>query len=76
MSNFGAIITLWVVFQGEIDAAVKTLLELKAQYKSLTGEDFPAPGKAPSKPRESKPKEKVAKQKATQKEKSPVDVSG
>jgi len=31
----------------EIDAAVKTLLDLKAEYKKLTGEDVPVPGRAP-----------------------------
>lgn len=63
----------------EVDAAVKILLDLKAEYKTLTGTDFPAPGKAPAKPaKESKaaaPKEKPAKQKAAVKEKRPVEVS-
>lgn len=31
--------------QDNIDAAVKKLLELKAEYKKLTGNDFPAPGR-------------------------------
>lgn len=53
----------------EIDAAVKMLLSLKAEYKTVVGEDFPAPNRTPS-----KPKEKVLKQKA-EKEKKPVDVS-
>lgn len=34
----------------EIDAAVKALLELKAEYKKLTGIDFPTGGRAPAKP--------------------------
>ncbi|KAF7280930.1 hypothetical protein GWI33_005395 [Rhynchophorus ferrugineus] len=57
----------------EIDAAVKVLLELKAEYKQVTGEDFPVAGRAPSKPKEA-PKEKPAKQKLAQKEKKPVDT--
>lgn len=33
-----------------MDAGVKQLLDLKAQYKKLTGTDFPTPGgKTPSK---------------------------
>jgi len=33
-----------------VDAGVKQLLDLKAQYKKLTGTDFPTPGgKTPSK---------------------------
>ncbi|CAG9764840.1 unnamed protein product [Ceutorhynchus assimilis] len=58
----------------EIDAAVKTLLELKVEYKNVTGEDFPVAGRAPSKPKESKPKEKVVKQKQATQEKKVVDV--
>jgi len=30
--------------KGDIDAAVKSLLELKAQYKEATGEDYAPPG--------------------------------
>lgn len=48
----------------EIDAAVQVLLGLKAEYKTLTGNEFPAAGrnpkaaKAPSQPKEkSKPKQ-------------------
>ncbi|XP_077300381.1 glutamyl-prolyl-tRNA synthetase [Arctopsyche grandis] len=44
-----------------VDAAVKTLLELKAEYKKVTGTDFPAAGK-PTKP---------AAAKAPKKEKTP-----
>jgi hypothetical protein len=33
-----------------VDAGVKQLLELKAQYKKLTGTDFPTPsGRTPNK---------------------------
>ena len=45
-----------------MDAAVKVLLSLKAEYKTLTGTDFPTAGrnqnkKAPAQPKEkSKPK--------------------
>jgi len=36
--------------QNAVDAGVKQLLDLKAQYKKLTGTDFPTPGgKTPSK---------------------------
>lgn len=38
-----------------IDEAVKALLNLKLEYKSLTGEDFPAPGRQGSSKKESKP---------------------
>jgi bifunctional glutamyl/prolyl-tRNA synthetase len=34
----------------EIDAAIQQLLALKAEYKKVTGEDFPAPAAAPRKP--------------------------
>lgn len=32
--------TTAVLFQEQVDEAVKTLLELKGKYKSLTGEDY------------------------------------
>lgn len=64
--------------KAEIDAAVKLLLDLKAEYKNATGTDFPVAGRTPTKPKEAKqPKEekvKQAKQKPAQKEKKPVDV--
>lgn len=44
----------------QVDAAVQTLLALKAEYKTATGEDFPVAGRQqqPSKPKEAaKPKE-------------------
>lgn len=54
------------------------LLDLKSEYKTLTGIDFPVAGRAPSKAKESKPaaaaKEKVSKSKPVQKEKKPVPV--
>lgn len=54
----------------QIDSAVKVLLDLKAAYKQLTGEDFPTPGRQSS----GQPKpQKAAKQKPAQKEKSPVE---
>lgn len=43
----------------EIDAKVKELLSLKEEYKTLTGEPFPAPGKGPSK-KDKKKKESPA----------------
>ncbi|XP_050316358.1 bifunctional glutamate/proline--tRNA ligase [Anthonomus grandis grandis] len=59
----------------QIDAAVKILLDLKAEYKKVTGEDFPAPAKPTSKPKEAKPKEeKVSKKKPAQKEKKPANA--
>ncbi|CAH2002238.1 unnamed protein product [Acanthoscelides obtectus] len=58
----------------QIDAAVKLLLDLKAEYKTVTGEDFPAGGRTPQKPKEKKPaatpKEKL---KPSVKEKKAVD---
>lgn len=50
---------------------MKLLLDLKAEYKKITGTDFPVAGRTPS-----KPKEQVAKQqKAPPKEKKPLPVS-
>jgi bifunctional glutamyl/prolyl-tRNA synthetase len=47
-----------LIFQADIDAAVKTLLSLKADYKTATGKDW-KPGQhvaiAPSKPAASAP---------------------
>lgn len=42
----------------KVDEAVKLLLELKGEYKTLTGTDSPVAGRGSSKPAESKPKEK------------------
>ena len=36
-----------MILQGEVDAAVKELIALKADYKSLTGKDY-KPGAAPT----------------------------
>ena len=36
-----------MLLQGEVDAAVKELLALKADYKNLTGKDY-KPGAAPA----------------------------
>lgn len=58
-------------FQTDIEVAVKTLLDLKIEYKTLTGTDFPVAGRAPSKPKEAKP----ANKKAPAKEKKLVNVS-
>lgn len=52
---------LIIRFQDEIDAAVKVLLQLKTDYKTLTGTDFPTAARTPSKPKETKvSKEKPA----------------
>ncbi|KAJ8980177.1 hypothetical protein NQ317_011422 [Molorchus minor] len=63
----------------DIDSAVKVLLDLKAEYKTVTGTEFPVPGKTPSKAKENKtpaaPKEKVAKQKSAAKEKKPTEAN-
>lgn len=37
-----------VKLEEEIDGAVKKLLDLKAEYKALTGTDFPVTGRAPA----------------------------
>lgn len=55
-------------------------MALKAEYRNITGEDFPVAGRGSSKPKDSKPKdaapkEKVAKQKPAQKEKKSVEVT-
>lgn len=55
-------------------------MALKAEYRNITGEDFPVAGRGPSKlkdskPKDAAPKEKVAKQKPAQKEKKPVEVT-
>lgn len=47
--------------KAEIDAAVKTLLDLKAEYKKVTGTDFPTAGRAPSKPKSESQKAKPEK---------------
>ena len=55
----------------QIDAAVKVLLDLKAEYKALTGEDVPSAGRGSSKKdkkkeaakKDAKPKQEAAKQK-------------
>ncbi|CAH1186812.1 unnamed protein product [Phyllotreta striolata] len=55
----------------EIDKAVKVLLDLKQEYKTVTGNDFAAPAA-----RESKPKEKAPKQKPVQKAPKPEKDEG
>ena len=45
---------MFLVFQPEIDAAVKVLLDLKAQYKAAAGKDW-KPGQTPSKTSDAKP---------------------
>lgn len=54
-----------ILFQDVIDAAVKILLDLKVEYKNLTGTDFPVAGRSINKQsREVKPQQvKVAKSK-------------
>jgi bifunctional glutamyl/prolyl-tRNA synthetase len=54
----------------EIDKALKILLSLKAEYKALTGTDFPVAGRTPAKPKEAP--QKAANQKVAPKEKKPV----
>jgi bifunctional glutamyl/prolyl-tRNA synthetase len=54
----------------EIDKALKILLSLKAEYKALTGTDFPVAGRTPAKPKEAP--QKAANQKVALKEKKPV----
>jgi bifunctional glutamyl/prolyl-tRNA synthetase len=54
----------------EIDKALKILLGLKAEYKALTGTDFPVAGRTPAKPKEAP--QKAANQKVAPKEKKPV----
>ena len=47
-----------------MDAAVKVLLDLKAEYKALTGEDVPSAGRGSSKKdkkKDAKPKQEAAK---------------
>ena len=58
-----------VYLQAAVDAAVKELLELKAQYKTVTGNDWkPAGGqdggraKKEAKPKQEKPKQEKPKQ--------------
>jgi bifunctional glutamyl/prolyl-tRNA synthetase len=54
----------------EIEKALKILLGLKAEYKALTGTDFPVAGRTPAKPKEAP--QKAANQKVAPKEKKPV----
>ena len=46
----------------DVDKAVQTLLLFKAEYKTVTGEDFPVAGRQPQAPKESKPKESKPKE--------------
>lgn len=57
----------------EIDAAVKILLNLKAEYKTATGTEFPAPGKT-SKNTTTVKEVKTSKQAPKKNEKKSVDV--
>lgn len=50
---------------------MKVLLDLKAEYKALTGTDFPVAGRTPTKPKE---KQEKAPQKSVAKEKKPAPV--
>lgn len=66
--------------KGQIDAAVKKLLELKAQYKEVTGKDFaPAPAPAPAAqtnnkaPKDKKETAKVTTPSSAKTSESPVD---
>nr|CAH7725356.1 unnamed protein product [Callosobruchus chinensis] len=60
----------------EVDAAVKLLLDLKAEYKTVTGEDFPTAARTPSKPKEKKPAASPKeKQKPAVKEKKLADTT-
>lgn len=64
----------------DVDAAVKALLELKLEYKSATGEDFPTPGRSSSSAKKSQPKAekpKAEKPKAAAPSQKPVaDAEG
>lgn len=60
--------------QEEIDAAVKLLLDLKGNFKNLTGTDFPVQGRVKENKPAATPKEKNAKQKPAVKEAKPVDA--
>lgn len=63
----------WYVFilQEEIDAEVKILLSLKAQYKELTGEDpTPAPASSGKKDKSAKQETKPDNKKANEKKQS------
>uniref|UniRef100_A0A336L852 Bifunctional glutamate/proline--tRNA ligase n=1 Tax=Culicoides sonorensis TaxID=179676 RepID=A0A336L852_CULSO len=57
--------------KAEIDAAVNLLLDLKAEYKTLTGNDFPVAGRQQETKKESKPqkpKQEPKKQEAKEKD--------
>lgn len=66
------------ILQEEIDAEVKNLLSLKAQYKELTGEDpTPAPASSGKKDKSAKQETKPDSKKANEKKQSkPKDGEG
>ncbi|CAH0551913.1 unnamed protein product [Brassicogethes aeneus] len=49
--------------KADVEAAVKSLLDLKAEYKKATGTDFPVAGRTPSKPKEAKPAQQAKEKK-------------
>lgn len=61
--------------KAEIDTAVKTLLDLKNEYKSLTGTDFPTGGRPQEAKKEAKP-QKVKQEPKKQEPKQQDDSAG
>ncbi|XP_034232537.1 bifunctional glutamate/proline--tRNA ligase [Thrips palmi] len=60
----------------EIDAAVKQLLSLKAEYKTVTGTDFPVAGRTPKPAKAAAPPKEKSKPKQQPKEKETEDGQG
>lgn len=60
--------------KADIDAAIQTLLALKVEYKTVTGEDFPVAGRQPAAPKaapkEAKPKDASKEKKKPEAKKS------
>ncbi|CAF0785356.1 unnamed protein product [Didymodactylos carnosus] len=65
-SKFSIVLELIFLLKDDIDQAVKVLLDLKAQYKTLTGTDL-APAPAAKKEKEKKPAQQNAKQGVSEK---------
>ncbi|KAB0799789.1 hypothetical protein PPYR_07669 [Photinus pyralis] len=60
--------------KAEIDTEVKKLLDLKAEYKALTGTDFPTGGRTQKTTKPKEEKVTKAKSEKKEKEKKPTDV--
>lgn len=60
----------------EIDAAVKVLLDLKAEYKLITGTDFPTAGRQSTPKAANQPQQKAAKEKPAAKQPKPTEDGG